>query len=57
VLEAMGLGPATGEAIRVSLPWNATGDYVAAFVEAYRAMAARMGRRTDAGRTHPGRAA
>jgi cysteine desulfurase len=57
VLEAMGLGPAAGEAIRVSLPWNATGEYVVAFVEAYRAMAARMGRRTDAGRTHPGRAA
>ena len=57
VLEAMGLGPAAGEAIRVSLPWNATGDYVAAFAEAYRAMAERMGRRADAGRTHPGRAA
>jgi cysteine desulfurase len=45
VLEAMGLGSAAGEAIRVSLPWNATGDYVVAFAEAYRAMAARMGRR------------
>lgn len=45
VLEAMGLGAAAGEAIRVSLPWNTTSEHVAAFADAYRAMAARMGRR------------
>jgi cysteine desulfurase len=45
VLEAMGLGPLAGEAIRVSLPWNAQPAHVAAFAEAYRAMAQRMVRR------------
>jgi cysteine desulfurase len=35
VLTAMGLGPLAGEAIRVSLPWNAGADDVAAFAAAY----------------------
>ena len=45
VLEAMEAGALAGEAIRVSLPWNAGPDHVAAFIEGYRAMARRMGRR------------
>lgn len=45
VLDAMGLGALAGEAIRVSLPWNATGADIAAFADAYRAMAARLSRR------------
>jgi cysteine desulfurase len=45
VLEAMGLGALAGEAIRVSLPWNATAADVAAFARAYAAMAARAVRR------------
>ena len=42
VLAAMGLGPLAGEAIRVSLPWNATVDSVDAFAIAYRRMADRL---------------
>ena len=42
VLAAMGLGPLTGQAIRVSLPWNATAESVAGFVVAYRRMADRL---------------
>jgi len=45
VLEAMGLGALAGEAIRVSLPWNATAAEVQAFADAYQAMAARLTRR------------
>jgi cysteine desulfurase len=45
VLDAMGLGALAGEAIRVSLPWNATAADVSDFAEAYRAMAARLLRR------------
>ncbi len=45
VLAAMGVGALAGEAIRVSLPWNADDGHVAAFTAAYRAMAERMGRR------------
>jgi cysteine desulfurase len=45
VLEAMGLGSLAGEAIRVSLPWNATKADVSAFAAAYRGMAARLSRR------------
>ncbi|MEJ1977779.1 MAG: aminotransferase class V-fold PLP-dependent enzyme [Acetobacteraceae bacterium] len=45
VLDAMGLGALAGEAIRVSLPWNATMDDVAAFAAAYGAMARRLTRR------------
>jgi len=45
VLEAMGLGPLAGEAIRVSLPWNATAADIAAFAAAYRGMAERLSRR------------
>jgi cysteine desulfurase len=45
VLEAMGLGPLAGEAIRVSLPWNATEADVQAFTAAYQSMAARLVRR------------
>ncbi|HVC61777.1 MAG TPA: aminotransferase class V-fold PLP-dependent enzyme [Acetobacteraceae bacterium] len=35
VLAAMGLGPLAGQAIRISLPWNATAADVAAFAGAY----------------------
>lgn len=42
VLEAMGLGALAGEAIRVSLPWNACEADVAGFARAYRAMAERL---------------
>ncbi len=45
VLDAMGLGALAGEAIRVSLPWNATWDDVRAFQDAYAAMAARLAKR------------
>lgn len=46
VLEAMGLGAAAaGEAIRVSLPWNATEASVERFLEAWGAMRDRMRRR------------
>ena len=44
VLDAMGLGALAGEAIRVSLPWNATWADVEAFRKAYAAMAARLSR-------------
>ena len=42
VLTAMGLGPLTGQAIRISLPWNATEADVAAFAAAYARMADRL---------------
>ena len=42
VLAAMGLGTLAGEAIRVSLPWNATQADVDAFAVAYPRMAARL---------------
>ncbi len=42
VLAAMGLGALAGCAIRVSLPWNADAEDVAAFTVAYRAMARRL---------------
>ncbi|MGA9868894.1 MAG: aminotransferase class V-fold PLP-dependent enzyme, partial [Acetobacteraceae bacterium] len=42
VLQAMGLGALAGQAIRVSLPWNATAADVDAFVVAYPRMAARL---------------
>ena len=45
VLEAMGLGRLAGEAIRVSVPWNADAADVDAFAAAYTAMADRLGRR------------
>jgi cysteine desulfurase len=45
VLEAMGRGALAGEAIRVSLPWNATADDIRAFAAAYQGMAAAMTRR------------
>ena len=45
VLEAMGLGPLAGEAIRVSLPWNAAWADVEAFASAYAAMAGRLASR------------
>src|SRR6185312_5786677 len=41
VLQAMGLGALAGQAIRVSLPWNAAKEDVAAFIPAYQRMAAR----------------
>ena len=45
VLDAMGAGALAGEAIRVSLPWNATWDDVQAFQAAYAAMASRLAKR------------
>jgi len=42
VLAAMGLGALASQAIRVSLPWNATEADVAAFVAAYARMAERL---------------
>ena len=42
VLDAMGLGPLAGEAIRVSLPWNATAADVDAFASGYSAMCGRL---------------
>jgi cysteine desulfurase len=42
VLASMGLGEAAGEAIRVSLPWNAPADAAARFVEAHTAMRGRL---------------
>lgn len=42
VLEAMGLGPLAGEAIRVSLPWTTREEEVTRFIDAYRTMAARL---------------
>ena len=42
VLDAMGLDALAGEAIRVSLPWNATEADVVAFVAAYKTVAARF---------------
>ena len=45
VLAAMGAGRLAGEAIRVSLPWNATAAGVEMFAAAYAAMAARAVRR------------
>jgi cysteine desulfurase len=41
VLAAMGLGPLAGQAIRVSLPWNATDADIDAFAAAYTDMARR----------------
>ena len=45
VLDAMGLGALAGEAIRVSLPWNATDADADAFLAAYEGMVARLARR------------
>jgi cysteine desulfurase len=42
VLAAMGLGSLAGQAIRVSLPWNAARTSIDAFAEAYARMADRM---------------
>ncbi|TPG55683.1 aminotransferase class V-fold PLP-dependent enzyme [Roseomonas nepalensis] len=42
VLAAMGLGEAAGEAIRVSLPWNAPDDAVERFLAAHRTVRARL---------------
>ena len=42
VLTAMGLGPLAGQAIRVSLPWDATKADVNAFAAAYARMADRL---------------
>jgi cysteine desulfurase len=42
VLEAMGLGELAGQAIRVSLPWNARPECVDAFALAYGRMADRL---------------
>jgi len=45
VLRAMGAGALAGQAIRVSLPWNATEEDVQRFATAYAEMAARLLRR------------
>ena len=45
VLDAMGAGELAGQAIRVSLPWNAEAADVAAFAAAYAAMARHLARR------------
>lgn len=45
VIAAMGFDDLAGSAIRVSLPWNATGADIAAFTAAYAAMADRLLRR------------
>lgn len=45
VLAAMGLGEAAGHAVRVSLPWNVTGEDVEGLIVAYREMAQRLGRK------------
>src|SRR6185437_15928182 len=45
VLAAMGFGSLAGQAIRVSFPWNATAADLAAFTNAYAAMAERLARR------------
>jgi cysteine desulfurase len=42
VLLAMGVGALAGEAIRVSLPWNAAQADIDAFAIAYRRVAARL---------------
>lgn len=42
VLAAMGLGALAGQAIRVSLPWNATEEHVEKFAAAYAGMAASL---------------
>ncbi|MGH7189545.1 MAG: cysteine desulfurase family protein [Acetobacteraceae bacterium] len=42
VLEAMGAGPLAGQAIRVSLPWNATRADIVHFASAYAEMAGRL---------------
>jgi cysteine desulfurase len=42
VLQAMGLGPLAGQAIRVSLPWNVTRADIGAFAVAYQRVAARL---------------
>jgi cysteine desulfurase len=42
VLQAMGLGELAGQAIRVSLPWNASQADADAFIPAYRRMAERL---------------
>ena len=45
VLEAMGLGELAGQAIRISLPWNATQADAESCIAAYAAMASRLARR------------
>ena len=42
VLAAMGLGALAGQAIRVSLPWNATAEHVEALRRCIRRMADRL---------------
>ena len=46
VLEAMGLGELAGQAIRVSLPWNASRADADHFIAAYRDVATRLARLT-----------
>ena len=52
VLQAMGLEALAGQAIRVSLPWNATAADVDAFIPAYQRMAERL-RASAAGAAAP----
>jgi cysteine desulfurase len=42
VLDAMGAGALAGQAIRVSLPWNATAADIDIFIAAYQTMASRL---------------
>ena len=44
VLDAMGLGPLAGEAIRASLSWSTTEADAMSFADAYARMAARASR-------------
>jgi cysteine desulfurase len=45
VLAAMGLGDRAGQAIRVSLPWNAPEDTAERFLTAWSAMRGRLSRK------------
>jgi cysteine desulfurase len=56
VLTAMGFGDLAGQAIRVSLPWNAPDDTAEKFNQAYAAMANRALRRASLASTGAGSA-
>jgi len=49
VLDAMGAGPLSGQAIRISLPWNASWSDVDAFAEAYDRVGRRRGTALSSG--------
>jgi cysteine desulfurase len=56
VLQAMGLGELSGQAIRVSLPWNVEQNHAAAFLIAYEAMLGRALQRDALAVTQPAKA-